>query len=86
MGGSGAFYMSADEWLHVPAFDVTPVDTVAAGDAFTAALAIKWNDGSALESVRYANAAGALATLSPGAQTAMPTRDAVEKFLKERKT
>lgn len=85
MGGSGAFYMSADEWFHVPAYDVTPIDTVAAGDAFTAALAIQWNAGTALEAVRHANAAGALATLTAGAQTAMPTRDAVEKFMSARK-
>ena len=84
MGGGGAFYMSVDEWLHVPAFDVTPIDTVAAGDAFTAALAIQWSACSALEAVRYANAAGALATLTAGAQPAMPSRGAVEKFLKER--
>lgn len=82
MGGNGALYMSPDEWFHVPAFAVTPVDTVAAGDAFTAALALQWNTGSAAQAVRYANAAGALATLAPGAQAAMPTREAVERFLK----
>ena len=82
MGGNGALYMSADEWFHVPAFDVTPVDTVAAGDAFTAALALQWGTATPLHAVRYANAAGALATLTAGAQPAMPTRDAVEQFLK----
>jgi ribokinase len=84
MGGSGALYMSADEWFHVPAFDVKPVDTVAAGDAFTAALALRWSAGSAADAVRYANAAGALATLTAGAQPAMPTRESVESFLRPR--
>ena len=82
MGGNGALYMSADEWFHVPAFDVTPVDTVAAGDAFTAALALRWGAGSAADAVRFANAAGALATLTAGAQPAMPTREAVEQYLR----
>lgn len=85
MGGGGALYMSADEWFHVPAFSVKPVDTVAAGDAFTAALALRWGVKPAPEAVRYANAAGALATLTAGAQPAMPTRQAVEEFLKDRK-
>ncbi|NUM52497.1 MAG: ribokinase [Candidatus Hydrogenedentes bacterium] len=84
MGGGGALYMSVDEWFHVPAFNVKPVDTVAAGDAFTAALALQWGARSASEAVRYANAAGALATLTAGAQPAMPTRDSVEKFLKSK--
>ncbi|MDZ4860551.1 MAG: ribokinase [Candidatus Hydrogenedentes bacterium] len=81
MAAKGALYMNADEWLHVPAFKVDAVDTVAAGDAFTAALALKWGTVSALEAVRFANAAGALATLNHGAQAAMPTLEAVENFL-----
>jgi len=81
MGSSGALYMSADEWFHVPAFRVEPVDTVAAGDAFTAALALRWGKVSPVEAVRFANAAGALATLKPGAQAAMPSLQSVEHFL-----
>lgn len=84
MAGNGALYLSADEWFHVPAFAVTPVDTVAAGDAFTAALALQWQHTTPLEAVRYANAAGALATLTHGAQPAMPTKADVERFLSQR--
>ncbi len=68
---------------HAPPFAVTPVDTTAAGDAFTAALALEWKRRPCREVLRFANAAGALATTVAGAQPSMPTREAVEKFLQE---
>ena len=70
---------------HCPAFQVSPVDTTAAGDAFTAALGVELAKGKPLErAVRFANAAGALSTLKPGAQPSMPTRNEVLDFLRER--
>lgn len=84
LGALGALYMGADESFHVPAFEVTPVDTVAAGDAFTAALGVVWNVLPPRASIRFANAAGALATTVAGAQPSMPTRHAVDRFLQER--
>jgi ribokinase len=67
-----------------PAFDVTPVDTTAAGDAFVGGLAVALAEGRALaEAVRWGNAAGALATTMLGAQTSLPTREALEKMLAE---
>ncbi len=77
--------MGHEEWMHVPAFEVKPVDTVAAGDAFTAALAIAWPCMAHRDALHFANAAGALATLKHGAQPSMPTRAAVESFLRERR-
>lgn len=84
LGPEGALYMGATEWFHVPAFSVDSVDTVAAGDAFTAALAIQWTRKPKPDAIRYANAAGALATLTPGAQPAMPCAESIETFLRER--
>ncbi|MBX7256079.1 MAG: ribokinase [Candidatus Hydrogenedentes bacterium] len=84
LGAKGALYMSIDEWFHVPAFEVNAIDTVAAGDAFTAALAVAWRKMHRRDAIRFANAAGALATLTPGAQPSMPTLAAVEAFLRER--
>lgn len=70
---------------HCPAFRVSPVDTTAAGDAFTAALGVEMAKGEPLErAVRFANAAGALSTLKPGAQPSMPTRQEVLNFLREK--
>ena len=62
--------------------EVEAVDTVAAGDAFGAAMTCALAEGeSMVEAVRYGAAAGALAVTRPGAQEAMPTRAEVEALL-----
>lgn len=83
LGDKGALYMDPDHWLHVRAFTVRAVDTTAAGDAFTAALAVVWKERSPRHALEFANAAGALAATVAGAQPSMPTRDAVETFLRQ---
>lgn len=76
------------EWA-LPAFRVPTVDTTGAGDAFVAAtLARLAGQPDALtvapeETLRYACAAGALATTARGATTAMPTPAAIQKLLAE---
>lgn len=80
LGAQGAYY-HGETSLHVPAFPITPVDTTAAGDAFTAALACTWKRLPPLEALRFANAAGALAAMGAGAQPSMPTRQEVDTFL-----
>lgn len=90
LGEHGAFYLSdigafsqldADSG-YVPPFEVEAVDTVAAGDAFGAAMTCALADGKPLtEAVRYGAAAGALAATRPGAQDAMPTRAEAESLL-----
>ncbi len=56
-----------------PAFHVVPVDTTGAGDAFCGALAARLGAGDELTAaVRYAAAAGALATTVAGAVTSLP--------------
>jgi ribokinase len=67
---------------HQPAFQVTPVDTTGAGDAFCGSLAARLAAGDGLESaVRYAAAAGALATTVEGAVPSLPHADDVEILL-----
>lgn len=83
LGAHGSLYVGEDE-VHVPAFDVRVVDTTAAGDAFTAALACAWGEMPRREALVFANAAGALAATVAGAQPSMPTREAVNSFLRER--
>jgi ribokinase len=79
LGSKGALLVTEDECLHVPAHRVKVVDTTAAGDAFTAALAVYRAEGRTLaEAVRMANKAGALATTKLGAQPSMPSRAEVE--------
>lgn len=68
--------------VFTPAFPVTPVDTVAAGDAFVAGFTTAWLErGSLIEAVYWGNAAGALATTLPGAQVSLPFRKDVEALL-----
>ena len=85
LGAQGAVYLSPEERGYQPAFAVTAVDSVAAGDAFGGALALSLALGRNLaDSVRTATAAGALAVTVTGAQDSMPSREAVEKFLEGR--
>ncbi len=83
LGAAGAYWRNADGEGYVPGFKITPVDTTAAGDAFTASLAVSIaSDLSLPEAVKRANGAGALACLKLGAQPSMPTRAELEQFLK----
>jgi ribokinase len=67
--------------LHPP--HVTPADTTGAGDTFAGAFAVALTEGQPLaEALAFANAAGALATLLPGAQTAIPWREEIMEFMK----
>lgn len=69
---------SGHEVVEVAPPKIAPVDTVGAGDTFAGALAVALSEGVAVnEAVRFANAAGALATLKPGAQPAIPTRELI---------
>lgn len=80
LGDQGAYLLEKDRGRHFPAMRVRARDTTAAGDAFTAALAVRWAEGASLEeAVVFANVAGALAATRPGAQSAMPRRAEVDR-------
>jgi ribokinase len=82
MGASGALCVSGDCRLQVPAFGVPVVDTVGAGDAFCAALAVRYAEGAELtDALRFAAAAGAIACTRQGAEPSMPRRTDVEELL-----
>jgi ribokinase len=62
--------------------DVRAVDTTGAGDTFTAALTVSLAEGQEPEqALRFACAAGAVATLKMGAQPSLPDRESVVKWL-----
>ena len=83
MGERGAYYLAEGERGQVPAFPVKAVDTVAAGDAFNAGLAVALaEDHTLAEAVRWGAAAGAVAVTRIGAQGAMPRRVEVEGLLR----
>lgn len=82
LGANGARVVNQDLDRHLPAHEITAVDTTAAGDAFNGALAVALAEGKALiEAVQYGLAAGALATTRRGAQPSLPTREAVENLM-----
>lgn len=82
MGEQGALLVERKKAIHCTAFSVQAVDATAAGDAFTAALALSVARGRSMrESVLYANAAGAHAVTVFGAQPSMPTSEDVRRVL-----
>ncbi|WP_053371959.1 ribokinase [Paenibacillus sp. FJAT-27812] len=82
-GSKGAFYKSLDgEMKHEPGKKVEAVDTTGAGDTFNGALAVKLSEGSTLaEAVKFAVAASALSVTKLGAQSGMPSRAEVVRFM-----
>jgi len=84
LGERGALAFDGNHFEHVRGYRIKPVDTTAAGDAFTAALAVCRAKGMNLfDSAKYANAAGAAACLKFGAQPAMPTAEEVVMVMYE---
>ncbi|KAA0234641.1 MAG: Ribokinase [Acidimicrobiales bacterium] len=74
LGASGSVVVSGGDWLHVPAAEVVPVDTTAAGDAFCGALAASLSRARSLEeAVQYANRAAGVAVSRHGGQPSLPT-------------
>ena len=84
MGAKGVYFENKHESGFVPPYKVNPIDTVAAGDAFNAGLAVAISEGKPLaEAVRWGAAAGAIATTRKGALPAMPYREELETLMKE---
>ena len=81
LGGRGCLLYGQGLRRFYPACPVRPVDTTAAGDAFTAALTVRYLETGDMEAaVSYANQAGALAVTRKGAQPSLPFADEVESF------
>ncbi|BCB87419.1 hypothetical protein Psuf_047320 [Phytohabitans suffuscus] len=80
LGDQGAWYCDRDGTVvRVPAFKVDTVDSTAAGDAFTGALAVAWGEGRELvDAVRWACAAGAACVRRLGASVSLPQRAEID--------
>lgn len=84
LGQKGALLQQSDGLMEtVRGHKAKVVDTTAAGDAFTAALAVALSEGKPLsQAVKFANAAGARCCEAFGAQPALPSREAVDELLR----
>ena len=83
MGTKGFLLATNDRLEFVPAIKVDAVDATAAGDAFTGGLAFGLAQGQALfEAALFANRVAALSVTKMGAQSSMPSAEAVESFMK----
>jgi ribokinase len=82
LGADGAWYVDRDgtaELVRPPS--VRSVDSTAAGDAFTGALAVAWGEGRPmLDAVRWACAAGAACVRKLGASSSLPGRAEIDEL------
>lgn len=74
LGGDGAEAATSTGPLHLPATEVTVIDTTGAGDCFTGVLAASLDRGLGLAAaIHRANTAAGLACTRAGTQGALPT-------------
>jgi sulfofructose kinase len=84
-GEAGVLWIEATapgEVLRCPAFAVTTVDTLAAGDVFHGAYALALAEGQRIgDALRFAAAAAAIKCSRPGGRSGAPNRQEVEALL-----
>lgn len=86
LGSRGVVYNSGDKIVHKAVPDVKVVDTTAAGDSFSGALAVALTNGMPIdETIDFANTVGTLTVTKRGAQTSLPTLSEVKEFIERNK-
>lgn len=84
LGALGAVFLDAESALFQRAFEVEAVDSTAAGDTFIGAFAASFLSTHDPESaLLFATAASALSVTHLGAQTSIPRREEVERFIRQ---
>jgi ribokinase len=75
MGGTGCYLLSGSISMLIPGIQVKAVDTTAAGDIFSGALAVAISEGMDIVSaVTFANKAASISVTRMGAQVSAPFR------------
>ena len=81
IGSQGVIYNRGEEIIHKPAREVSAVDTTAAGDSFSGALAVALISGNSIdEAVDFASIVGSLTVTKKGAQSSLPSIEEVRKI------
>ena len=81
LGSEGALALENGQTAFIPAVPVQTRDTTGAGDCFHAALTVRLAEGASLfEAASFASRAAALSVSKPHVLTALPCREAVERF------
>lgn len=84
LGSFGISYYADGDERQVEGYQVEVKDTTGAGDTFNGVLAAMLAKGwSAVESIRFANAAAACSITKEGAQSGMPTFNEIQRFMEE---
>jgi sugar/nucleoside kinase (ribokinase family) len=82
-GPNGIYWLEDRQLRHMPAFAVTAIDSLGAGDAFHGAFTLALaEDRDLAAAMRFASAAAALKCTKFGGASSAPYRDEVEAFLK----
>ena len=81
LGSKGSLYINKEKSMFKKAYKVEAVDTTAAGDSYTGALAVALSQDKCIEdAMDFASKVGALSVLKEGAQSSLPTLEDVENF------
>ncbi|MDO6498672.1 ribokinase [Photobacterium sanguinicancri] len=84
LGSQGVWVSQQGQGEQVAGFRVEATDTTAAGDTFNGALLTGLQEGKSLnDAIRFAHAAAAISVTRLGAQTSIPHRHEVKRFLLE---
>ena len=85
LGARGCYIYDGLHQDIVPSLNVRAADTTGAGDAFMAALAVRYlqNRGNILDAARYATCVAALSVTRSGAYASFPTEKELETFIND---
>lgn len=84
LGDKGSILVTKELEKSFDSFNVEVVDTTAAGDSFTAALAKSLLEGKNIEeAIKFGHLVSSIVVTKKGAQTSIPTQKEIERFLYE---
>ena len=81
LGSKGSLYINKEEMMFRKSYKVNAIDTTAAGDSYTGALAVAFaNNNNIEDAMDFASKVGALTVTKEGAQSSLPTLEDVANF------